>query len=80
MYMHILCIHIYQLQFFPQNQTLRYKSNKICKGLYQYNENYKMLMKEVKKKSKNTKRHSVFMDWTNRYNKDIDSPQVNLYK
>lgn len=50
MYIYILCIHIYQLQFPPQNQTLRYKSNKICKGLYQYNENYKMLMKEVKKK------------------------------
>ena len=64
----------------PQNQTLGYKSNKICKGLCQYNENYKMLMKEVKKISKKTKRHSVFMYWKNQYNKDIDSPQVNLYK
>ena len=39
-----------------------------------------MLMKEVKKISKKTKRHSVFMYWKNQYNKDIDSPQVNLYK
>ena len=39
-----------------------------------------MFMKEVKKKSKKTKRHSMFMDWKNQYNKDIDSPQVNLYK
>ena len=52
--MYILCICIYQLQS-PPNQTLGYKSNKICKGLYQYNENYKMLMKEVKKNLKKQK-------------------------
>ena len=43
-----------------------YKSNKICKGLYQYNENYKMFMKEVKKNLK--KQKDIVCSWIGRIN------------
>ena len=43
----------------------RNNPNKEVKGLY--SENYRRLMKEIEEDTKKWKKHSILMDWKNKY-------------